>query len=281
MSTSPGLPADTPAGLWEALQSRSATPGRFWREGARAYGHAASPAGQLFLRFSSDRDDVARLQHEARVRAIVGEHDVLRAPAVLDSGPGWQLERAIEGTAPRGAAAIETVVTAVSELQRLDLPTAPNAAGSEPLSHRLLRRARLVRSPLQAADLREARRIVAGSTLPSVAGHGDFHAGNVLLAGGAAWVIDWELCGPRPAGLDLMQMWPTLADAGDRALLFEGAVQLVGAGSRTELARLRFAMTVRAVAGMLTAAGSFDRDLAGAQRLLGLLPDLREAALKG
>ena len=148
------------------------------------------------------------------------------------------------------------------------------------MRRRLLRRARLLRSPLPWADLAAARQIVAGSALPTVSGHGDFHAGNVLLAGGVAWVIDWELCGPQPAGLDLMRMWPTLADEGDTALLFEEAVDLLGASSRAELARLRFATTVRSIAGMLTATGSFDRDPAAAERLLALLPALREEAFE-
>jgi aminoglycoside phosphotransferase (APT) family kinase protein len=120
------------------------------------------------------------------------------------------------------------------------------------------------------------RAFVQRLTLPRVAAHGDFYPGNVLVSGGVAWVVDWELCGRRPLGYDLMHYWATTEDAQARAVVLEGALDLVGASNRAELLRLRYAVAVRVAASKLAAAASGDRDPKGAQRLLRSLPELRE-----
>ena len=106
--------------------------------------------------------------------------------------------------------------------------------------------------------------------------HGDFHPGNVLLADGAAWVVDWELAGRGPAGLDLMRYWATLDRPHDRERLLWPAGQLVGDGLAP--ARLRYAIAVRTAADKLAHPRSLNRDPAGAAALLPLLPELRPAA---
>jgi aminoglycoside phosphotransferase (APT) family kinase protein len=112
--------------------------------------------------------------------------------------------------------------------------------------------------------------------LASVTTHGDFHQGNVLISGGAAWVVDWELSGHGPAGSDLLLFASTVNSPEDRKGLLEAAAEL--AGDRGEALRLAYAVLVRATAAKLSAAQPFDRDPEGAKRLLALLPAARQAA---
>lgn len=261
-----------PPGLRDALAARGASVEQAWREGPRAYLPAESPEGPLFARYSGAKEDVAILGYEAQVRALVGVSGPLRAPAVLDHGTGWLLERRVVPTEEP----VEVVVAAAAEIAALRLPPAPSAwparRGLEPL----LRRLRLLGRPRLAVELLRARRLQAQSKLPEVTIHGDFHPGNVLLADGAAWVVDWELAGRGPAGLDLMRYWATLDRPHDRERLFAAAAELVG--DELELARLRYAIAVRTAADKLAHPRSLNRDPAGAAALLPLLPELRRAA---
>ena len=265
-----------PEGLATALAERKASITQRWQEGARSYLRAESPESPVFGRFSTDPRDVSVLAHEARVRAVVGERGVLRSPSVLDAGPGWLLEVAVDTHAPLGLQSAELIVAAAGELARLDLPDGPG--GPPPGSVRRLRaRLAFLRSEVPLADLLRARRVITQSPLVPVSSHGDFQPTNVLLADGWCWVIDWELSCRRPAGYDLMQYW-TSAGEEEREILFEGAVALVGSDSRHELVRLRYAVTVQTVAGMLGNLNDFDRDVARGSALLRSLAQLRREA---
>lgn len=257
-----------PAGLREALAVRGAKVEEAWREGPRAY----LRAGPLFARYSGAEEDVATLRYEAEVRAVVGETGSLRAPPVLEQGPGWLLERRV---VPREEP-VELVVAAAAEIAALQLPAAPAASRSGNGLEPLLRRLRLLGRPRLALELLRARRLQARSRLPEVTTHGDFHPGNVLLADGAAWVVDWELAGRGPAGLDLMRYWATLQSPTERDRLFASAASLVG--EELELARLRYAVAVVTAADKLSHPRALNRDPAGAAELLRLLPELRRAA---
>ena len=261
-----------PPGLAEALERRGAKVERGWWEGARSYLFAGSPEGRLFGRASRDPADAAMLEHEVAVREIVGVQGPLRAPPVLESGPDWLLEIAIEPKRFGGQAHVDLVTAAAEQLQALDLPELP----ARPRRGSFRARLRMLVSPLPVADLRRARRVLAESRLLSVTTHGDFHPGNVLISGGAAWVVDWELCGHGPTGSDLLHFASTVESGEDRERLLEAAVEL--ADDRDEALRLAYAVLVRATAAKLSAAQPFDRDPEGAKRLLALLPDARRAA---
>ena len=229
-------------------------------------------AGNLFARASRDPADVAVLEHEAEVRELVGQEGPLRAPRVLERGPGWLLEQAVETEPLRGKEAIAIAVAAANRIPELKLPLAPSRSGQS-LIPSLRRRWRLVRSPLPFRDVLRARKILRAAG-PATVSHGDFHPKNILLADGAAWVIDWELSGMRPRGYDLMYLAATLADD-DRDHLW----QLVSSGPETQrLRRLQYAVTVSVLSGKLAAAQAFDRDPAAAEALLRELPRLRAEA---
>jgi len=248
---------------------------RTWREHLRGYLFADSPEGQLFGRWSDDPEDEATLAHEAAAREIVGTDGPLRAPPVLERAAGWLLEEAVDPEPCEGPEPIDAVAAAAERIPQLDLPPAPARTGR---GGSVRTRARLLRSPLPLRDLRSARRTLADPGLPPVTSHGDFHRGNVLVQDGAAWVVDWELSGERPAGYDLMQFWATLERAEDRERLFEAAAAAVGATRRPALLRLRHALVVRTIAGKFAAPMAFDRDRAGAQDLLEALPEVRAQA---
>jgi Phosphotransferase enzyme family len=248
---------------------------RTWREHLRGYLFADSPDGRLFGRWSEDPQDEATLAHEAAMREIVGTDGPLRAPPVLERAAGWLLEEAVDPEPCEGPEAIDAVAAAAEFIPQLELPLAPARAGR---GRSLRTRARILRSPLPLRELRAARRTLADPGLPPVTSHGDFHRGNVLVHDGAAWVVDWELSGRRPAGYDLMQFWATLERAEDRERLFEAAVVVVGPTHRPALLRLRHALVVRTIAGKFAAPMAFDRDRRGAHDLLELLPGIREEA---
>jgi hypothetical protein len=262
-----GVLNDAPPGLRAALADRGAEVEHAWREGPRAY----LAAGELFARYSSAELDLAVLEHEAQVREIVGEEGPLRAPAVLARGPGWLLERRV---APQDEP-VELVVAAALELARLELPVLPSPPRRRRSLAPLRRRARLLGHVRLAAELGGARRLLAASRLPQVTTHGDFHPGNVLRAGGATWVIDWELTGRGPAGYDLMRYWSTLPVAGERERLYAAALEHL---PEAELARLRYAVAVLTAVDKLSHPAAMNRDAEGAGTLLALLPELRAAA---
>jgi hypothetical protein len=257
-----------PSGLQRELAERGLEVEHAWREGPRVY----LRAGAVFARYSQAESDLPVLEHEARVRALVGEQGLLRAPSVLAQGRGWLVERQVF---PR-VEPVETVVAAARELARLELPVLPPAPGRGLSLAALQRRTRLLARPRFAAELARARRLLASSRLPQVTSHGDFHPGNVLRADGAAWVIDWELVGHAPVGYDLMRYRATLTDPDERERVDAGALELTG--DALELARLRYAVTVLTAADKLSHPEQLNRDEAGAAALLAELPELEAAA---
>jgi hypothetical protein len=263
-------------GLSEALAARGATVVESWEEAGRSYALADSPAGRLFGRSSREPGDVAVFEHEAAVRALLGDEGAARAPRVLASGSDWMLEEAVTAESFGGPEHVALVAEAAARIQDLELPQAPAL-----VPHGRSRRAgrlRLLRGPLSMRDIGRAKRILAASELPLVAIHGDFHPGNVLIEKGAAWVVDWELSGRGPAGSDLLHFSSVVADPEDSEALHEAAQDLVGPGKRAEVLRLRYAMFVRAVAAKLATPMSFDRDPQGAARLIERLPEIRREA---
>jgi hypothetical protein len=257
-----------PAGLREALAERGAEVEEAWREGPRAY----LRAGPVFARYSLAELDAPVLEHEASVRALVGEEGPLRAPPVLARGAGWLLERRV---VPEDEP-VEVVLAAAAELAELELPSPPVSPRRRLSLGPLRRRLRLLGRPRLAAELARARRLLAATRLPEVTTHGDFHPGNVLRAGGAAWVIDWELAGHGPAGYDLMRYWATLADPVEREGLYAGALELTG--DELQLTRLRYAIAVITAADKLSHPEALNRDEEGAAAILAMLPELRAAA---
>jgi hypothetical protein len=268
------LPAGAPDSLLEELAARAATPTGGWREHARFYARAKSPDGALFVRWSLDSADVAVLQHEAAVRRLVGSDRPLRSPPPLAEGPGWMVERAVQPE-PWTDDAVEGVAAAAARIAELELPSAPEEHAPRGLA--LRRRLALARRPRLVRELVRARQLISQTGLPTTTAHGDFHAGNILLAGGP-WIVDWELSRSLPAGYDLMQFWATAPDEVDRQLVFNAALEIVGRNRRNELARLRYAVLVRTIATKLAAERSFDRDEAGARTLLRLLPSAKREA---
>jgi hypothetical protein len=264
------LGSDIAPGLAEALAAQGAHVVESWREAERSYVIAEG----FFGRASSNSADVTVLEHEAAVRKLIGTEGPLRSPAVVDLGPGWMLEQRIEHEPLVGEGAVDAIAAAAARIAELRLPSAPTPRETSRVA--LSRRIRALFSPLPLSDYLAARRVLADPGLPEVTCHGDFHARNVLFADGRLWVVDWELSGQQPAGYDLMTFWPTLERAEDRGRLFEATVDLVG--SRRELLRLRYALTVRTVATMLASAREFDRDEVRARELLALLPALRAEA---
>jgi hypothetical protein len=279
MTEAPTFHARAPAGLTEALERRGATIEFAWRENLRTFGRASSADGELFVRYSDDPADVRRLEHETAIRGIVGDDGALRSPPVLESGEGWLLERAVQAELWSGPDAIDAAVAAAAEIPALELPDARSPALRQSrlhgLVHTVVRAVRAATGPISVRDLRTARAELQTTDLPTVTSHRDFHPKNILVDADGAWVIDWERTGPAPLGLDLMQLWASVADPGDRERLFEHAVDLVGAPRRAELERLRFAVAVAEASGWHAAREAFDRDDVALARLLELLPGLR------
>ncbi len=267
--------AAAPAALVEALERRGAAVTMSWREKDRAFAHVGSPDVRLFARYSDDPDDVVRLEHEAAVRGIVGDEGPLRAPPVLEQGPGWMLERAVGWDPLVGEAAVDAAAAAAAEIASLRLPKLAYRRGGVTRVAGLLQVGTAAMGSISFRDLRAARRELAETDLPKVTCHRDFNSKNILIDEGVAWVIDWERSRYGPAGLDLMQLWAGLATAEDRAMLFERAVEIVGTQRRASLERLRFAVAVAEASGMLAARDAFDRDEAALGRLIELIPTLR------
>jgi hypothetical protein len=246
--------ASIPRELARALSRLSAEVLSVERHRARAYVIAEAPGEPLFARFTSDAADEAVLAHEATVREAIGSGVALRAPPVIAHGSRWMIERRIDPAPPRGAA-VDRAVEAAAELADLSLPAIPRR-GSAFLRPAKWRRAiRMARSPLSVGEIRHARRLLAGSSLPRVTTHGDFHAGNLLGGDDGPWVVDWELSGRGPAGADLIRLWTTLDDDQDRARLFESTVELVGRARRRDLLLLRYALLVQTLIDKLESPG--------------------------
>ena len=272
--------SDLPQDLREALAALNAEVVRVSDHRPRVHLRLRSSAGPLFTWYSQDPADRAVLDHELAVRRILGTEGPLRGPPVLSAGENWRVERLIETDPPTGSEAIDQMVEAVRALVGLDLPPPPRKAGSRRLVASAARRARLAASRLPLRDVIQARRLATAVSLPRVTSHGDFHLAHVLLARGAAWVIDWELSRPRPLGLDLMQMWVSLPLPEDRSLLMDRSLDLVGAGFRRELLRLRYFSLVQRIGSKLAEQRRYgDRNVREAQALLELLPGVRAEAL--
>lgn len=262
-----------PRGLAAALAARDALITDVRGHGRRVFVAADSVHGTLFARYSDDPEDIPSFAHEGEVRRIVGTRGLLRAPAVLDEGDGWLLEAAVTSERIRGSHAVDTAAAAATRLIELRIPRGPGAARA-PLSApgRLQRRLRVSFSSLPAGDLAAAERILAEPGLPLLPSHGDFFPENLLLSGGALWVVDWECSAARPAGYDLLQLWTALERAGDQERLFDSALEIVGAQGRARLEQLRYAVVVETVWRLLHAGPDARPRVEG---LLALLPQLR------
>jgi hypothetical protein len=275
--TTRGWPPDCPPDLVSAAASHQAEPLTLWREPPRAYVKLTSPSAPLFARYTTAPRDEPTLAHEAAVRDLVGVDGPLRAPPVIERGASWLLERWVPAAPCRGPEVVDAIVAAATALADLWLPPSPQAAGRGRRLGALWRAPRLLRSSLPGRDVLRARRLARESRLPVVTSHGDFHPGNIRVAQGAAWVIDWELSGSQPAGYDLMRLWATVDLAADRERIFEATLDLVGQARKDELVKLRYAMLVQTIAGKLASPAQFDRDPEGADELLRLLPEIRES----
>jgi hypothetical protein len=262
-----------PRGLAAALASRDALISDVRGSGKRVFVTADSAQGKLFARYSDEPEDIAVFAHEAEVRRIVGTRGLLRAPVVLDEGEGWLLEAAVTSERIRGGHAVDTAAAAATRLIELRIPTGPRANEAQSsAAGRFQRRLQVAFSPLPASDLATAERILADPGLPLLPSHGDFFPENLLLSGGALWVVDWECSAERPAGYDLMQLWSALERAGDRERLFDSALEIVGTAGRAKLEELRYAVVVETTWRLLHE-GPDARPRA--DELLALLPQLR------
>ena len=268
---------DLPAGLAAELDARKATILRVEHDPPKAYLHADSPDGPLFAWYSTLDSAGDAIDHEAEAREAVGTTGVLRAPPLLARGDSWRLEPRLRAEPLSGPAGIGAVVAAAAELAELSLPAGRDESGYGKRGAAARRRLRVAASPLPLADVVRARRLVRSSPLPLVTSHGDFHRDHVILAGGAVWVIDWELAGRRPAGYDLMLLWADLEDDEDRELLFEGAVGLLGEPARQGLLELRYAQLVHLLSSLFADVSPEGRDPERGRRILQLLPELRAA----
>lgn len=145
---------------------------------------------------------------------------------------------------------MEAVVAAALELPRRPLPAVPAAPAGEPggTRGRAVRLARMAQAGVRPADLARARRTWRTTRLPGVPAHGDFHTNNIIAAADGPWVVDWELCGERPLGTDLLTLWTTLAEPADRALVLDAARRQAGPARARDLDDLRHALVVRTLA---------------------------------
>jgi hypothetical protein len=271
-----------PAGLLSVLEAEGADVVRVTDHAPRYHVRLDSPGGPLFAWYSGHPDDAVALRHELAVRAVVGHDGVLRAPPVLASGPDWRVERMIVPDPLEGPEVLGLVVRAWQRLTELDLPRRPSPRVVGSRAEVVRRRLRLLRSPLPTADLVRARRLAvsAAAALPAVTSHGDFHGAHVLPKDGVVYVIDWEVSGRAPLGLDLMQLWAGLPRAEDRGLLLGAAVDVVGPEHRGALLQLRYVALVRRIASKLAELRRFgDPDPEQARALLALLPEVRAQAL--
>jgi hypothetical protein len=264
-----------PPGLRGALSAMGADVQSGWREGERHYVRAIGSRGPVLVRFGPGAAYADVLAHEVHVRGLVGADGPLRSPPVLAHARGWLVEARVDPWPLEGPDATQAAIAAAAAIPGLELPPSPRAAASRsPLRARVRR----LRASVPALDLLRARRVLASSPLPRETSHGDFHPGNVLFTGTEAWVVDWELSGLRPRGWDLLHLWVGLAREADRALVLERALAGESPSHRKALLRLRYAALVRVLLAKLAPDRPFDRDDAGARRLLALLPAVRREA---
>lgn len=240
----------------------------------RTYLEFESPQGRLHAHYSTDSANAPVFAHEVAAREIVGTTGALRSPPVLAHGPLWMLAATIEPEPVTPEEFVDRVVAAAAEIPSLRLPSEPWPGGQGGRIVKLLRRARLLRSPVPVRDVLRARRLLANLQIPLVPIHGGYQRRHVFPAGGACWVIDWEQSGSGPIGFDLMHFWTSLDDPAHRDRLFAATLDLIGRRYEAELHRLRYAMLVRTIAGKFVDDFLFEEG----HELLLLLPDVRAAA---
>lgn len=271
-------PRDVPDGVAFVLRAHGGTVVRWWREGARTYLEADSERGPLFVRYSAAARDQPVLAHEVAVRRALAGQVAFRVPDVVAWGSGWLVEHRVVGRIGWGPARAGATAAAAVALVSAPLPIMDAPPGRAGVLRRAWRLGRVARSALPLGDYMRAKSLLASSPLPTVTGHGDFHVGNTLFAGGEVWVIDWELAGPQPQGWDLAQLWASLPDAADRAVVAAVALDWVGGRHRRHFAQLQYAALVRAVAAKVAPDRRFDREEGEARALLRLLPEVRDEA---
>jgi len=275
--TPPARLESVPPGLARALEEREAVVTSVEHDPPKVYARFRSPEGGLFCWYTTDGSQRDVCAYETAVRELVADRGALGAPRPLAVGDAWRLEREIVAE-PISGPAVDAVVEAAGTIAALELPPRPASVAREGRVAKVRRRLRVAASGLSPRDAVRARRLLAGSRLPRTTAHGDFFPGHVLPAGGRVWVIDWELNARRPAGYDLMTLWAHLSDEGDRARLFEGAVDLVGPAHREELLRLRYAVAVLTAATKVGEPLRRYNDYDGARALRARLPELRADA---
>jgi hypothetical protein len=266
-----------PEGLRAELARRGATVRAVDPDPPTLYVHLDAPDGPLFAWYTEDGSRGAVLAQEAAVREAIGRRGALATPPIMARGANWRLEPAVDSEPIRGRA-LDVVLEAAAVIPDLTLPPAADEVGRERRLPRLRRRLRVLRSAIPRTDALRARRILARSELPRALSHGDFHPGHVLPSGDVAWVVDWELAGPRPAGYDLMTLWAHLDDDDDRERVLEGAVRMVGSRHSAELLRLRYAVAVLVMATNVSEPALRNRDPERVRALLRRLPELRSSA---
>jgi hypothetical protein len=241
----------------------------------RTYLALDSDEGPLNGHYSLKPDDESLFDYEIEARAIVGAEGPLRAPPVLAHGPGWMLARTVVPEPVDAEESVRRAVAGAARIAELDLPAAPWPKHPGGLRALARRRAGLVRAPIALRDVTAARRIVSSCPIPPVTSHGSYQFRHIFPADGAVYVIDWELAAKRPAGYDLLT-YEAVLDPDDprREAVWRATLELVGRGWERELARLRYALLVRIVAGKFVDDGEPER----AMVLLPLVAERRAAA---
>lgn len=266
---------DVPEGLRAEVEAALAVVGAEveggWREGPRRF----LEAGAWFVTVSDRASDVAPFAVERARREVVGSTGPLRAPEVVASGAGWYLASRVVPV-PFEQLPPGTAAAALDRLASLELPAAPAGPAEGGLARRLLQRARLELGPVPRRDRALARRLLAQDG-PQVTVHGDLHAGNVLPATDALYVVDWETASTGPAGVDAARLAALLEPPTGDALLEEFAAYPTSPSPR-RLRELRYACTVQAAADLLLIDGHQGRDRARGLAMVARLDALRPSS---
>jgi hypothetical protein len=178
------------------------------------------------IHIAYDEPTRARIREEAARLDWAARQDI-PVPEVRDSRPDWLVTvRATNDGATGGRAYVEGAVAAAQAIAAAREPP-PSVRGPVPAHGGgrwagMVRRGRIVRSPLSPLEFRQAR--AAAAALPrDVLAHGDFVLHNILFdaSRGAVTIIDWEYLTYAPAHFDLLMLWPRLTAVEDRALVLE------------------------------------------------------------
>lgn len=124
-----------------------------------------------------------------------------------------------------------------------------------------LRLAKLVRHRVPIRRFAAARAAVAALPDDGMA-HGDYHPGNLLLAGDRLVVVDWEFLAPAPAGVDVMRLWTTARTPAERTAVREAVLADADDARRHRLGVVGRWLALRALAEAANDGPSEDRDLA-------------------